>query len=158
MKSEMLMKTTRDEIERIVKEYAIDRSRFFEASKQAYKQITETVEGAFVDKSKRWDAGIHWSNMGHYHPRAACVYRAMNGWAGWMDALRGVIPADDPVYVLFEDCQQYAPKYWVYESYRNELLFMLNEINGLDDVYVVSKKYDWLISLNHHDVISYVEK
>ena len=150
------MKYIRDEIEQIVKENRIDRSRFFEVSKQSYNQIKGNIEKVFVDKSKNRNKDIHWVNMGNYNTKLRCVCVAMEDWSSWKAELISIIPSTDSVYVLFEDSKNYEPKYWLYESYINELIFILGEINGLDDFYIVSKKYDWLISLNHHDVVSYI--
>ncbi|MFC2616103.1 MAG: DUF6756 family protein [Treponema sp.] len=35
---------------------------------------------------------------------------------------------------------------------------MISEIYGLNDFYIVSKKFDWLISECHEDVVSFVGK
>ena len=143
----------RNEIERIVKEHQIDRRSFFEVSKTSYEQIQRKTENTFVDKSKHWDAEIHWANLGNYNPKLSSVNVVMDDWSTWMAELPNIIPSsDNSMYVLFEG----DSKYWLYEAFLSELIFILGEINGLDDFYIVSKKFDWLISLNHHDVITYV--
>jgi hypothetical protein len=153
---EIFVKYIRDEIEQIVKEHKINRGRFFEVSKQSYKLIIEKIELTFVDKSKSWNEDIHWVNMGKYNPNLKCVSSTMSDWSIWLVELLDIIPSDSLMYILFEDTKNFEPKYWLYESYIKELILILNEINGLDDFYIVSKKYNWLISLNHHDAISYV--
>ena len=151
------MEYLRDEIEQIIGEQKIDRARFFEASKRSYGQIIMCIENAFVDKSKRWDNDIHWANTGSYRPNLKCVNAELKDWSSWMSNLPEIIPfPDDSVYLLLEDTKNYEPKYWLYEVFLSELVLVLGESELLDDFYIVSKKYDWLISLNHHDIISYV--
>lgn len=148
----------REEIETCIKEHNIDRRRFFESSKQSYAQIIRRIEDAFVDKSKNWNAKIHWANMGYYRPDIPCSVKVVESW-NWINKLPQIIPeVETPVYVLFEDVKNYQPKYWLYEAYVNELVVVLNECSMWGDFYIVSKKYDWLISLNHHDVVSCLGK
>ena len=151
------MTYVRDEIEQAIKEHGIDRTRFFEVSKQSYEQIQRKIEHTFVDKSKHWDKSIHWANMGNYNPKWNCTRVPLKEWDDWMVELSHIIPTpNDAMYVLFECCKDYKPKYWLYEAFLEELTTILCGINGPDDFYIVSKKYDWLISLDHHDTISYV--
>jgi len=149
----MFLEYLRDEIERIVKEHQLDRKRFFEVSKQSYQQIQEKIENTFVNKSERWSTDIHWANMGNYNPKLKCVSAEIQDWSAWITKLPAIIPTpNSPVYVLFE----MQSKYWLYETFVSELILVLDEIHGLNDFYIVSKKFEWLISLNHHDVITYV--
>lgn len=146
----------RDEIESFIKEKNIDRTKFFEVSKHSYEQIIKKIESAFVDNTKNWNAGIHWANMGYYRPELKCVSTAVAD-DSWILGLSEVIGNSElVVYVLFEDTKAYAAKYWLYEAYLDELIVVLHECPLWGDFYIVSKKFDWLISLNHHDIVSYV--
>jgi len=147
------MLDVRDSIEQLIKEQKIDRARFFEVSKHSYKQIIKKIEYVFVDKSMRWDNGIHWANMGNYNPKLNWTGILLKGWDDWMAELPYIIPnSNDAMYILFEG----RTKYWLYEAFISELTSILGEIEEPGDFYIVSKKIDWLISLNHHNYISYV--
>ncbi len=37
-----------------------------------------------------------------------------------------------------------------------ELICIIGEVYGLDDFYIVSKKFNWLISECHEDVVSFL--
>lgn len=50
----------RNEIERVIKDKNIDRSKCFECSKIAYSSIIKKIEQVFVLHG----GDIHWSNMG----------------------------------------------------------------------------------------------
>lgn len=75
----------------------------------------------------------------------------------WVTKLPNIIPENNQlVYVLFEDSLNFRPKYWIYEMGIPELIGIIGEACGLDDFYIVSKKFDWLISECHEDIVSFV--
>ena len=111
----------------------------------------------FVDKSEHWNENIHWASMGNYNKKLNCVSVAMKDWSAWMAKLPNIIPSPkNPLYVLFEDRKSNEPKYWLYEAVLSVLTVAMNESYLLCDFYIVSKKYDWLISICHEEIISYV--
>lgn len=143
----------RNEIERVIKERQIDRSRCFECSKTSYQSIIKKIEQTFVS-----DGGaIHWSNMGRFHPKWVCKTKNISDDRMWVEKLPDIIPESGGlIYALFEDVKNFEPKYWVYEMCIPELICVVGEVNGLDDFYIVSKKFDWLISECHEDIVSFV--
>jgi hypothetical protein len=44
-------------------------------------------------------------------------------------------------------------KFWFYEGYIDSIELVLGEISYADEIYVASKKYEWLICINHHNVL-----
>lgn len=144
----------RNEIERIIKDIPIDRSRCFECSKTSYRSIIKKVEQIFVSHGK----SLHWSNMGDgFNKKLTCQTKNIAENRLWFTKLPNIVPENkQPIYVLFEDRKNYEPKYWVYEMHIPELICILSEINGLNDFYIVSKKFDWLVSECHEDIVSFV--
>lgn len=144
----------RNEIEEVIKEHHIDRSKCFECSKTTYGSIIKKTEQAFVLHG----GNIHWSNMGGgFHKNLVCRTRNISEDRMWVTKLPDIIPeSGKPVYVLFEDTKNYQPKYWVYEMCIPELICMIGEVYSLYDFYIVSKKFDWLISECHEDIVSFV--
>lgn len=141
----------RKEVERVIKEQGLARSRAFEVSKMSYAGILKKIQDTFVYHG----GDMHWSNMGYLKPQLCCKYIPIHGQRLWYHALPQILPApEEPVYTLFEDTQNYQAKYWLYEMYLPELITILDEVNGLDDFYIVSKKYDWLLSENHEDIVA----
>ena len=143
----------RNEIERIIKEYARDRERCFECSKIKYRSIMKSIEQKFT-----CDNNIHWSNMGQgfkrnlFHKMIDVSEDSM-----WVQKLPKIIPSNESlVYALFEDVINFQPKYWIYEMCIPELICIIGNVNCLDDFYIVSKKFGWLISENHEDIVSFV--
>ncbi|HIZ55297.1 MAG TPA: hypothetical protein H9671_03715 [Firmicutes bacterium] len=143
----------RNEIERVIKENHLNRSNCFECSKNTYTIIIKKIEQAFVLHG----GNIHWSNMGRFDPKWGYKTKDISADRMWITKLPSIIPkAEKFVYVLFEDCKNFEPKYWVYEMCIPELIFIVSEIYGLNDFYIVSKKFDWLISECHEDVVSFL--
>ena len=147
------MMSMRDDVESAIKEKKLDRSRIFKVSKIKYANIIRKIEHTFV-----LDGGdIHWSNMGNgFQQHLSCHYVNFTNQPLWYHHLPNIVPhLEEPVYVLFEDTKNYEPKYWLYEMWIKEFMMLLDELNP-NDFYIVSKKYDWLISENHEDVVSFV--
>ena len=143
----------RNEIERVIKENALDRERCFECSKIKYRSIMKSIEQKFT-----CDNNIHWSNMGQgfkqnlFHKMIDVSEDSM-----WVQKLSKIIPSNESlVYALFEDVINFQPKYWIYEMCIPELICIIGNVNCLDDFYIVSKKFEWLISENHEDIVSFV--
>lgn len=75
----------------------------------------------------------------------------------WVAKLPLILPKNEKfVYVLFEDAKNFQSKYWIFEMCVPELICIIGEVNGLDDFYIVSKKFEWLISECHEDIVSFV--
>lgn len=147
-------KGIRNEIELVIKEFGLDRSRVSEVSKIAYASILRNVEKKFVLHGRQ----LHWSNMGGgFQPQLLGVTRDISDDTLWFKNLKNIVPdPQEKVYALFEDTKNYQPKYWVYEMFLEELIIILSEVWGLDDFYIVSKKYEWLITECHEDMVSFV--
>ena len=144
----------RNEIERVIKDKYIDRSKCFECSKIAYSSIIKKIEQVFVLHG----GDIHWSNMGGgFNKKLVCKTKEISEDRMWVTKLPNIIPENDQlVYVLFEDSINFRSKYWIYEMGIPELICIIGEVCGLDDFYIVSKKFDWLISECHEDIVSFV--
>ena len=144
---------TRGAVEEAVKKLGLNRARFFESSKQKYAAIIKQIEKTFVI-----DGGpIHWANIERrFSPRFERRFLDVSRSPGWYLALPNIVPEPDkPVYALFEDSLAFEPKYWLYEAYLPELVKILYEI-PVCDFYVVSKKYNWLISEDHEETACFV--
>lgn len=140
----------RNQIERIIKEQKIERKNFHEVSKLQYNAVLKKIQATFVSEGKK----IHWGNMGKYNSKICCKFYDVREDNCWFEKLNEIIPVECLfVYALFEDkCR----KYWVYETKIPELIQILSEAEGLPDYYIVSKKFNWLISENHESIVSLV--
>ena len=138
----------RDMIENIIKDCRLDRSRIFEVSHLKYADIIKKIEKTFVKNG----GPIHWSNIeNRFNPSFTLKMQDTGGNRFWYQKLDMIIP-DALHYALFEGTSHY----WLYEMYPKEIITVINESEGLDDFYIVSKKFKWLISECHEDVVYFV--
>lgn len=56
------------------------------------------------------------------------------------------------VYFLVSETINELTKYWYYEGRIESIMLILGE-SGINEYYLVSKKYKWLLCYNHHDVL-----
>lgn len=143
-------------------------SQFFhkvhnEKWKNVYYQITEK----FVDKTRTWKNGLHWANTNGYSPKCNFLGAYNTHMEKWFLHLPEIIgSAESEVYFLLEgDSLHEQTKFWIFEARVQELMQVLDlcyETVFLDvglswpDYYIVSKKYEWLMGYNHHDIVSFV--
>lgn len=150
------MYSTREYIEQTIKEQNIDRKRFFEVSKQNYKNLIYKIEETFVQQNSKNHRTIHWANMGYFNENIDWIGKSIRNMPLWYHLLpKIVLSPEKPIYVLFEDTKAYQPKYWLYEAFIPELITILDK-SYYFDYYIVSKKFDWLISENHEQIVCFV--
>jgi len=63
-----------------------------------------------------------------------------------------LINEDEKVWYLVNETINETTKYWIYEGKIKNIQMIIDEI-GFDELCIVSKKYDWLICINHHDIL-----
>lgn len=141
------MDSIRTEVENAIKQCGISRERAAEVSKPEYASILRKIEKTFVKN----DGCLHWSNLGSFKPTLKTVVIDSRGNLQWYHHLAEILP-DAPVYVLLEDDYD---KFWVYEMYPSEMCSILDECS-LCDIYISSKKFDWLVSENHSGGLYFV--
>jgi hypothetical protein len=69
------------------------------------------------------------------------------------DQLLKLVNHDEQVWLMLNETVNEQPKYWYYEGYIETIVLILYESTQTDEVYIASKKYDWLMCINHHDVL-----
>lgn len=62
--------------------------------------------------------------------------------------LAKLVDKDESVWFFVNDDKD---KFWFYEGKINSIVTVIEESSYIDELYVASKKYEWLISINHHD-------
>lgn len=140
----------RSEVEDIIKSHDLDRTRIYEVSKLKWHDITEKTEKSFLKKG----CTLHWSNINNDFKddlKNRSVYIGNNRL--WFHQLKKHIPENKPFYVFLEGRKAYEPKYWLYEMCINELMTVLEKSYTLMDFYIVSKKFDWLLSEDHEEYL-----
>lgn len=68
------------------------------------------------------------------------------------DALLQLVDNSENVWLFVNETINEKNKFWFYEGKIKSIVFVLGE-SLVNEVYVASKKYDWLLCINHHDVL-----
>ena len=141
----------RDTIENVIKECKLERSRIHEVSHLKYASIIDKIDSTFIKNG----GYLHWSNITlRFKSCYPLKHYSVSDNPLWFQELDRIIP-NELCYVLFEDINRCRTKYWLYEMFPQELITVLSEV-PYDDFYIVSKKFKWLISECHEEVVYFV--
>ena len=147
----MMKNTMRDRIEAVIKDRQLERARIHEVPLLQYEAVIKRIEQCFVLRG----GPLHWAGIeGRFVPSFPCKKQSSGKNRYWYRQLASCLP-QQPYYVLFEDVKNGAPKYWVYEIFPQEIAVVLDETMQ-DDLYILPKKMNWLISECHEDVVYFV--
>ena len=139
----------------------IPKARFHKVRGDRWESICQRITDTFADKTRSWKNGLHWAGVNGYSPKAmkhlTDCFQA--DYQRWFLTLPELVD-DDMVHFLIDYC---GTKFLLYESGVAELVQALTLLNqtgflglGFHEYYLVSKKFQWIIGFNHHDVVSVV--
>jgi len=152
----------------LIKRCDMSKNRFHKVRGTQWQDVYRMITEKYADKTKTWRNGLHWANINGYSPKSM---REFSGcypvdYSTWFYLLPQIVPDDAMVYFLIDkggDWYNSGEKFWIFESYIPELIKALDLLNqtafldtGWSDYYIVSKKLQWIIGFNHHDIISCV--
>lgn len=64
-----------------------------------------------------------------------------------------LIPGKQKCWFVLDETVNEKTKYWIYEGTISAFDQIFANISMLNEVMIVSKKYDWMLLLNHHDIL-----
>lgn len=64
-----------------------------------------------------------------------------------------LIDNSEPFWFFVNETVNEADKFWFYQGQVKAIQTIIAEACYIDELYLVSKKYDWLLCINHHDII-----
>lgn len=131
----------RDEIEEIMKEEKIDRTRFCEYAKTEYQKVINEFYYSFADYTKfpTVELAYVWLHFREDLIKSHMIYEKDYTWNGFLKEIRNLIASTGE-----EKCYMIVSEGWVYEGYPEEICRVLGETDGLlEDFYIVSKRYNW---------------
>lgn len=67
--------------------------------------------------------------------------------------LTSLVDAEETVWLMLNETVNFGDKFWFYQGIPSAIRQVLAECYHLDEIYLISKKYAWLLALNHHDVL-----
>ncbi len=80
-------------------------------------------------------------------------YVSFSDFPGWPEEhLDKIIEPGELIWFIVNETINEQTKFWLYEGKINTILEIIQEIH-FDELYFISKKYEWLICINHHDYL-----
>lgn len=135
--------SVRDEIGELIKSQK-SHEYFTEVNKNDWELVIRKIEKRFIKKEYYTD-NLHWGWMRLKEPQY--VLRLVDP----SDRYLKHFVDDDRVWFIVED---YKGKMWLYEGDENFIIKnVIPELIHLREYFLVSKKYKWLIFINHHDIV-----
>ena len=116
----------------------------------------------FVDDEYASKHGIYWSNIEEgFRKDIDKIYSFVEGNENhasyeWIESLTEIVGCEK-IYLFLEEDRQTA-KYWVAECSPTIVHLIINDAIYPTDYYMTNKKFDWLITENHHDVVQFIGK
>lgn len=135
--------SVRAEIEELIKTLKLDRSGLYEVGKNQWKPILREIEERFLVKTHHTQ-GLHWGWNRLQEPRRSARSADKN-----YAKLREIIQ-DDYIWFIAEDRYD---KLWLYEGRTAAILQVIPELCHLNEYYLISKKLQWLLCEDHHDML-----
>ena len=135
----------RSEIERVRKAFQISFDDFRELKINEWKSIEDKIEENFLSE-KLPNSNWIWNNL-----KVESI--SINCKTNPFDKLDLLLDKKEKVYFFVNETVSEQTKYWYYEGRIESIMQILEEVEGFDEFYLCSKKYDWLLCVNHHDVL-----
>jgi hypothetical protein len=140
-----MIPSLRETLTETATDLALDDKRFRLLGPHEYQSVLSVVAEHFLDVgAKGLDYYAWWENFkgstASFHTRHA--YKL----------LAKLLPPDQALWFIAEDSNKKNAGFWVYEADAEAIVQVLAQSHRFE-YYVVSKKRDWLLCENHHEVL-----
>ena len=149
---------SRGDIAKYICDNGIEDDRIRLLPVNGWQGILKTVGDRFVDHSYFYTYGLHWANTnGGFRDDVPVVFAFREGLQDtasyeWSERLSEIV-GEQMVYLLIEEP---GGKFTVCECISSAVYLVINEAVYPSDYYITDKKFNWLISENHHDVVMFL--
>jgi len=115
-----------------------------EVNKKLWEPIIKTIEERFIQK-QHYTNSMHWGWLRIKEPLH--VLRLVSSPERYIKHF----VSDEVVWFVVED---YKDKMWLYEGNTSFITkHVIPELKHLREYFLVSKKYEWLLCIDHHDLV-----
>ena len=136
----------RQEIDKIIREHNLIDS-IWAVSLSDWKSIESTVYDRFYDtKTHRYRSAQIWESL-------KVVRTGLQTALHPFSVLDRFIDHNTGVYLLLNETINEHDKFWIYEGTILPLQVLISESEYTDEVTIVDKKFNWILCINHHDMI-----
>ncbi len=144
----MLMWTElRKNIEEIRRQNNLSENEFKPVDILSWEQIQEKIFATFCRIQNHKDK-FNWL-WEDFKQRSYSVQFYRN-WP--FESLLQLVDNSEKVWLFVNESVNEGTKFWFYEGQIKPIVSVLRE-SLVDEVYIASMKYDWLLCINHHDVL-----
>jgi hypothetical protein len=134
----------RQEIEQVRKKLNISSERFHAVPLNEWNRIQQNILEKFCYPN---NVGWIWEKL--KKKDYAIQFEYENSFV----QLLKVVDGSEKVWLFLNETVSERTKYWFYEGFISEIVSILYESSLINEVYVASKKYEWLLCINHHDYL-----
>ena len=138
----------RDDLEEARKKLGLTIEEFGEARVHSYAQILKKIWATFTKLGHEVQR-YHWINH-HLEGDVVGLHPKLD--TSLFAILNEIVPSDERLWLIGNETRNQHPKYWLYETTAENLIKVLEDMYPFD-FYVCPKKYDWLVTQEHHGVI-----
>lgn len=150
----------RAEIQTYCREHHIEENEFHFINIHKWESIYYQVMENFLEESEKntrqcwWS--LHWSNVNGGLLPAEISFDSY-GCYDWILQLPEFIKEKDKMVYLLLDEEGVKEKFWIAEGTPERIAELLyEEVHCNCDYYIVDKKYKWLITCDHHEIIQFI--
>ena len=125
-----------------------------------WQNVYDRLLKKFVEERYAKEYGLDWSNIrGGFRKDIDRIYTFQEGYANnasyeWIEKLPEIVKCET-VYLFLEEKKQ-KTKYWIAEC-TPAIVYRIIDVHPTD-FYITNKKFDWLITENHHDIVQFIGK
>ncbi|MFK7757641.1 MAG: DUF6756 family protein [Flavobacteriales bacterium] len=132
----------RIEIEKNCKRLSISKEEFSEVNTGKWRELEDRIWERF---SSRKDSRWIWETL-----KDSCSTIPL-----YQDnfKLEELVNSSEKTWFLLDETVSGKTKFWIYEGTFNAFDKIFWESTFIDEVLVVSKKFEWILIINHHDLI-----
>ncbi|BDS12724.1 DUF6756 family protein [Aureispira anguillae] len=132
----------RVEIKKICDQLNISKDEFLEVNIREWKGIESKIWTRFSTiKNSRWI----WESLIDDYSSISVNYETLD--------LESIIKSSEQVWFLLDETVNEQSKFWIYEGTINAFEKIFWESGYTDEILIVSKKYEWILIINHHDIM-----
>jgi len=137
----------RQNIETIRQENKIPEDEFKPVDISSWRQIQEKILSTFCKIQSHKDK-FNWL----WEDFKQDIYSVQFNRNYPFDSLIQLVDNSEKVWLFINESVKQGTKFWFYDGQIKTIAFVLGE-SFVDEVYIASKKYEWLLCINHHDVL-----
>lgn len=132
----------RVEMKALCEQLNVPNDEFSEVELRDWREIESNIWTRFSsNKNSRWI----WESLKQDYSSVPVNYETLD--------LESLLDTSEKIWFLLDETVNAQAKFWVYEGTIHAFNKIFWESEWIDEILIVSKKYEWIIIINHHDIM-----